>query len=1200
MYKLSRSSEIQKMLLSVKITSLFLFITLIQVSASAYSQNKPVSLNLENASIEQFIETVKQECGYRFVYRADLFEGDVTVSVTAENEPIGDVLDKVLSENGFEYEMQDNMVIVREAEAVVVKLEQKDQKSIVIHGTVKDENGQPLPFAAVCFKGTISGCVSAVDGTYELEAPNEPGLVIEISSLGYITQEITVDGQTQINVTLVESIQGLDELVVTGYQTLSKERATGSFSVLNSNNVANSPNETIGGNLESLVAGVQTTVDEDGNVKITVRGESSLTGNAEPLIVVDGFPIEGGFETINRNDVDKITVLKDAAAASIWGARAANGVIVITTKRGSKTKGVQVSFESYAKVSNEVDLDYANPIANSASQLQYEMLMWQQGYGKPSQTIADISNTMTKGSELFQKQLEAHLANGGTGLPTFTLNTPELQHLMTLNYKDQVMEHMLRRPVSQNYNLSIRGQGESNQYSLSVMYNKNEQAIQADMDDNVLINLRNVMKINNWLDLDFGMMTQFKNETSGGVGLNTIKNISPYEQLLDENGDYNHINSSLYGSSYDKRIIDNLHAISDGWSYDDMTYNPLQNMRNQKFNTKYFNTRINTALNARITDGIKYTVSMQYSRGSIDMKNRYLEDSYYTRSTVNAYNVTDYDAIVAGTPQTITDHQLPNGEIAYINNYVTNNYVIRNQFSLDKIYGKHGFNFIAGTEANWSNAESKDDWLYGYNDETYTTVTPDAYVGLTRAYYQDNNTSNIQRGGTLTYSAQKFFSLYSNLAYTYNDKYTVSGSVRTDASNITVEDPKYRYAPFWSVGGSWQLNKEYFLTDIEWIDRMILRGTYGVNGNIPMNTAQVPLISYYSGTSAYSGAGADYAMLNDLGNPTLGWEKVKQLNVAVDYALFNNKLFGSIEYYNKNSYDLVAEVALPSITGTDMQAFNVADLDNKGVEININSNLRLAPGFIWRPTLNFAYNKSYVSNVKTSSLPLDDLYYNAPYVEGYAYQPIWSYELSGETNEFGIPLIAGENGVDYPANVNISSSGEYGPDLVNFIGSKVAPVVSSLTNEFSYKGFSLVATITGKFGHYMYNSSFNYTTRQDAMTFHKDLEYLVDGRSEEIGMFALPEEMISGQANYYSNASYLDSRVEDASFIRFKDVMLSYTLNKKVASRLKTSNIRLYTQISNVGMIWTANDKGIDPEYPMGLSYFKPETTYTVGLNINF
>ncbi|MCG8581850.1 MAG: carboxypeptidase-like regulatory domain-containing protein [Bacteroidales bacterium] len=509
--------SIRKLARVMRLSLILILAFSLQLSAESLAQ---VQLKSKGEKVRTVLKELKKQTGYYIMFNEKDIDRKLTVDVDIEGASLEEALEQIIGELPLEYSIVDDYVLIKKRAFVAKPIEeQQDEKKIIIRGTVKDEKGQALPFAAVCFKGTTTGCVSAVDGTYELEAPDEDGLVLEISSLGYKTVEIPVEGRTQINIVLVESIQGLDEVVVTGYQTLSRERATGSFSVMNSDNIANSPNETIGGNLESLVAGVQTTIDEEGEPVITIRGKSSLTGDQDPLIVVDGFAIDGGFESINRNDVEKITVLKDAAAASIWGARAANGVIVVTTKKGSKKKGLQVSFEAYAKVSNEVDLDYANPIANSAAQLQYEMMLWQQGYGKPSRTIEDINNNMTKGSEQFQKQLDDHLAGGGTGLPNFTLNTPELQRLMSLSYQEQVKEHMLRKPVSQNYNLSIRGQGEKNQYSLSVMYNENKQAMQADRNDNILVNLRNVMQLNNWLELDFGVMTQFQNQESGGVGL---------------------------------------------------------------------------------------------------------------------------------------------------------------------------------------------------------------------------------------------------------------------------------------------------------------------------------------------------------------------------------------------------------------------------------------------------------------------------------------------------------------------------------------------------------------------------------------------------------------------------------------------------------------------------------------------------------
>ncbi|WP_195715200.1 SusC/RagA family TonB-linked outer membrane protein [Ancylomarina sp. 16SWW S1-10-2] len=1053
---------------------------------------------------------------------------------------------------------------------------------------------------SVVVKGTTNGAATDIDGNYVISFDGE-NIVLVYSFVGMIPQEIAYTGQDLLNISLKLDSEVMDEVVVTGYQTISKERATGAFVTLNSENVSNSPNAEIGDNLESLVAGIQTRVDEDGNTRIAIRGESSLTQDSpNPLIVVDGFAIEGGFETINRNDVEKMTILKDAAAASIWGAKAANGVIVITTKKGTRKEGIQVEVEAYTKFSEDVDLDYANPIANSESQLKYEQMLWNQGYGQVSNGIYSLGLNKTLGHDQFELQQAEYINNGGTGLANFTLDTPELQSLMKESYKKQVKDLMLRKASSQNYNISLRGQGERNRYSLSVMYNKSNEVMKADDNDNVLINFRNIMKVKEWLTFDLAVMTQIKNEKSGGVGLSSIKQMSAYETLLDENGDYAHVNSNETEgspSTYNTNVLNQLLTNVDGFPYDNFVNNPLQNMRSQSFKTKTLNHRINGGLNVKISDGINVKSSVQYERGTIATKNIYGEDSYFTRKLINGYAITDYDELVLGNPYTITKYQVAKGEIAYIKNTQTSSLLFRNQFSFDKTYGDHSLNFIAGTEISWNKQETKDDWLYGYNARNYQNSVPDKYSGLSGAFSPSYSTYNLDRGGEMTYLTQKNFSLYSNMAYTYKDKYTLSGSVRTDASNLIVDDPKFRYSPFWSVGGSWQLTKEDFIKDSEWLDRLILRATYGVNGNSPKLSARVPVMSFNPGNTPYSGAGVDNASLVELGNPTLSWEKVKQLNLAIDFSVLGNKLFGSLELYNKRSEDLLARISLPSTDGTDRQFFNGAAMENKGFELNLNGNLKIG-NVKWRPILNFAYNKNKVTQVNEINILLYQMS-DKQFVEGYAKFPLWYYKSNG-VNEAGIPTVLGKNGLIYDANSNISSTGVYAPDLLWNAGTRVAPTVASLTNEFSYKGFSLLTTITGKFGHKMRTDGFSYGTRGDTQNYHENLEEMLLGNNDKVGEYSLPEAQVANYGTYSESSYWLQSRIEDASFIRFKEVMLSYQMPQSVISKIGCSGLKLYAHVSNVGLLWTANDEGIDPDYPKNGNFFKPERTYTLGLNLKF
>ncbi|MDQ2177183.1 SusC/RagA family TonB-linked outer membrane protein [Marinifilum sp. D714] len=1195
-------TPLRKILLTMKLSVFLFLLGIISVQANELFSQTSLSMHMKSASVEEVLEEIKQQCDYDFIYDYEYVKELEGVTVEFNKASLDEVLFEVLKNTNLDYRVEDKMIVLYPREVVKQKvvnqseqvIEQQEKKTL--KGTVTDDQGVPLPGVSVVVKGTTNGTATDIDGNYVLTFDNENAVLV-FSFVGMVSQEITYAGQTVLNVTLALDAEVMDEVVVTGYQTISKERVTGSFTMLDSDDVANSPSETIGGNLESLVAGISTTDNGSGTPQITIRGVSSLNGNTQPLIVVDGFAIEGGFESINRNDVEKITVLKDAAASSIWGARAANGVIVITTKDGHENKGIQVEVEAFTKFSDAVDLDYANPIANSRSQLEYEMFLWQNGYVNPSLGVTNINGVKTYGHEEFEAQ---QMAN--PGLADFTLNTPGLQSLLSKSYKKQVKDYMLRKASSQNYNISLRGQGEKNKYSLSVMYNRNNDVMVEDNDDNILINFKNNMKVNKWLDFNVGVMTQVQNRNSTGVGLADIKSMSAYETLLDENGNYNHINSgplsTIAPGTYNMPVLNDILARTDGWAYDNFNNNPLQNMRSQDFNTETLSTRINGGLKIKIADGISFDSKFQYERSTSKTRNVYGEDSWYTRKTINSFAVTDYTAIsTPGQTSTITNHQVPTGEIVYVNNGQRNSTLLRNQLSLVKSYGDHSINFIGGTELNWNEYESQDDWLYGFNERNYKNIVPDAYSGLTNAFSLPWVTTSLPRGGNSTMTTYKLFSLYSNLAYTFKDKYTFSGSVRTDASNSIVDDNSKRYSPFWSVGSSWQLSKEAFAQNIDWLNRLTLRTTYGVNGNAPTSTASVPVIQFESGNIPWSGAGADNAYLVELGNPTLGWEKVKQFNVAIDFAVLGNKLYGSLEYYNKNSVEQLASISLPSTDGTTSQVFNAASMTNKGFELNVNGNINLGP-VKWNSTLNFAYNDNMVTDVKEVEILLGSIG-RKRFVENYSYRPAWYYKYNG-LDDNGIPTVLGKNGTVYGADMSISGTGVSATDILWNKGSYIAPVVSSLTNEFSYKGFSLLATITGKFGHYMPVSGFGYGTSHFTQNYHENLNQMISGNAEEVGEFPLSDKVVPGYGNYTQSASLLKSRLEDASYIKLKDIMLSYQLPKSIISKIGCSGVRFYAQVSNVGLLWKANDLGIDPEYPKGGSFFRPERTYTLGLNLKF
>ncbi|MCG8580830.1 MAG: carboxypeptidase-like regulatory domain-containing protein, partial [Bacteroidales bacterium] len=507
----------RRTLLIMKNLVLLLFLLNLQVSASVFSQQK-VTLELKDATLKECLKAIERQTDLGFLYNGRELSKVEGIYLNATDQEVTSVLKELLEEQGYSFVIDNDVILIRKAEVIEeikeVAAEQQEKK-IVIRGTVKDENGEPLPFAAVCFKGTTTGCVSAVDGTYELEAPDEEGLVLEISSLGFVTQEIAVEGRTSINVVMVEDIKGLEEVVVTGYQTLSRERATGSFDKMATEHMEK-PASNIAERLVGSLAGVNATTRADGTIDFEIRGKSSLNANAQPLVVVDGFPmiqeeqydIYGNltmrvdpFSTINPNDVESITVLKDAAAASIWGAKSANGVIVITTKKGKKGKA-QVEFSSFWKFTEQLDLDYFMNQANSSQTIEYERNMYNMALAtNPWSLPAYAPNFASSGNSEAVTLLNMHRL--GLGVSDQQLEEG-LARLAKLNNRDQIRDNFMDNPFTQQYNLRVSGGNDVMSNTVSLMYEGGNDNFQENSNERFFINFRNNTEITNWLDLELG------------------------------------------------------------------------------------------------------------------------------------------------------------------------------------------------------------------------------------------------------------------------------------------------------------------------------------------------------------------------------------------------------------------------------------------------------------------------------------------------------------------------------------------------------------------------------------------------------------------------------------------------------------------------------------------------------------------------
>lgn len=1049
-----------------------------------------------------------------------------------------------------------------------------NNRIFTLRGFVLDKNKNPLPGVSVSIKGTTRGTYTNIDGKFTINVKQSDILIFSL--IGFVDKSIKVGRRYHMKVFLEENREQLDEVVVTGFQTISKERATGSYNLVKTRDLEK-PAIDLSSKLVTSISGIQATVNDDGKAKFTIRGKTSLNANAQPLVVVDGFPIEGDFNSLNPNTVKSVTILKDAAAASIWGARAANGVIVVTTHEPMKASPIKVSLNMFTRVKERIDLDYSNPIASSAEQLQYE----QMAYGKwggvlPAGGFSDATKKYTKGLIALWKYDQ--------GMISESQKDAIRNQLSTIDYKDDVYKYLLQNPIYQQYNLSLSGATNKMGAVVNLFFDKNDSHYIGTNSKRYQIDSKIRYELAPWLDLRISSMLQYNKNTNNGVSSGDITNLSPYENLVNADGSYTSIVKDYFLPVFDQVPLEQF-------PYRDWSYNPLREMRNRDITSTRLNARINAGLTFKILKGLTYNTNIQYEIFSTKNRNLYYEDSYEVRNSVNKY--TDWDRT---NGKVLTTH-VAKGNILSESSNENINYTFRNTVRFNRLIGKkHRLNATAGFDISQFLYKGKSNpRIYGYNDETLSKgYYPNGIGGAGDLRLKDwrGNSTSIGVLDSYSYRVDKFISMYGVGAYTYNEKYSLSASIRTDASNLITDDPSFRYAPFWSVGASWNLTNEKFMKGIDFVNFLKLYSSYGYSGNIDKSTGFRPLISLSSSPDIYSEENS--ARINSYGNPTLRWEKTGTLNFGVNYSLFKSKLFGKIELYRKHGEDLIANISMPSVNGTTSQKFNNAEILNKGIEIEVGYRTKILNTVGWETNLAYSYNKNEVLKLFVTNYSGGALV-SGNYMEGKDASTIWAYEYAGVHDNQ--PTIKGPNGTFQPFGKLLPSTVD-GRTYCKEMGVRVAPHTMVFTNNFSYKDLNLSFIVTGKFGHVFRKQSFNYPTIWwSKLRVNNSVKDAINSDGSAIPPLPLSdnEPKFYLWDRYYNYLSYL---WEDASHLRFQEIALSYNVHGAYVKALGISNIRLSFQVNNLGVL-AFNKDGVDPEFAMG-SFGKPTRAYTFGIKLDF
>jgi TonB-linked SusC/RagA family outer membrane protein len=1185
---------ITKTLRVMKLTALMLLICGLSLSAKTSSQT--ITFSGKNVSLEKVFAAIEAQTGYVVIGSARTIKSSEPVTLQVSQMPLSSFMGLLLKSRPFDFEIRSKTIFIKEKPAPRASPFSLFNRGVPpITGYIRDAEGNPLSGATVRVKrGRMlmnNAVVTDSRGRFTIRA-NE-GEILVISYIGFVTQEHKVSGTENIDIVLERTDRELEIATVvvnTGYQRISKERATGAYDVVNKDMLQKRPISNLSTALQGMVPGMQGKEKSDGSFNFLVRGTSSMYADSKPLVVVDGFPVaDTSFTTINPNDIESVTVLKDAAAASIWGARSANGVIVITTKQAKAGQKLRVEVNAFTRIGDKIDLNQVTRTAGTADFIRYEELAWKNNWAlsKFSGSFNQLRTSLTLAQEL--------LYANETGKISSEAMNRGLDSLRGIDNRGQIEDLLLERPVLSQFNINISGGTDKLRSLASFMFEKNKDGFVGNKYNRFMFNFNNQYRPTKFLSFFVNASVQYTDQTSSGATVSEIEQLSPYETLLNPDGAYSvnlkNINRQLFGT---------LPASS--LPYQDWSFNLLREVRERKFSTEDLNARFQVGMSVSIFKGLSFDSRLQYERRKTDYKNYYSEGTFFARDMVN-YNI-EYTPAT----QTVGKVFLPKGGIEtprqfgnnWINNTTNESYLFRNQLNFDRYFGrKHAVTAIAGFEVSQYEVDNiANPWLYGYYpDKLQSSAPPFGYGSAGNTFKNITGSSGVTlQGGNpiIGWGLDRYVSFYGNASYTYEGKYTLSGSIRADASNYITDDPSLRWSPFWSVGGAWNLGREDFIKAIPFIDQLSLRATYGRNGNAEKGTSTKTLLSV--GTSLNATTGTIIASISDYGNPLLRWEKTTTTNIGVDFSLFKGKLSGKIDYYKKNGSDLVGLVTLAAANGTTSQKFNNAKLVNNGIELALGTQFDI-PGIPvqYQTMVTYAYNKNEITDLYYPAIYGFDMLGGNAFVQGRPIQPVYSYTYLGMKD--GEPYVAGVKGAPNRFDDLALHNRGLGLQFLNYEGTAIPPHTMSWLNTFRAFNFSLNVLFTGTMGGVYRNPVFNYaTTIGGSKTFVDRFVSEVFAGNPDIPSFPQPND--PGTYRWDRYAPNLQGLVESSSYIECKEIMLDYTFPKKLSNAVLLEGIRVYAQARNLGLVYRANSRGFHPDWLPGS--YRPLRTVTLGCNIQF
>lgn len=1182
----------------MRLTTVILIATIMQVSASGFAQK--ISLIKSNASLQGVIKDLKKQSGYDFVVPGELFDKAKAVSIKVKDVEFRSVLDQIFENQPIAYEINNNTVTLKEKPRTFFEKIVDRMLAIDVSGKVVDSlTGAPLSGANVTVKGQKKAVRTGSDGSFLLQNV-ETDAILVITYTGYTTKEIisSKDVGTILMSVAVGNLQEVGVTVNTGYQKIKPEQSTGAVAQISTKEYESRISTNFLDGLTNRLPGLM--INNDVNFNSTsptgvqssrplfnIRGISTMSANQNPLIVVDGYPTELTLDMIDPNEIASITILKDAAAATVYGVRASNGVIVIERKQ-ARPGAAQFNFRTTLGLRPEEDYSRYRWDPN-ASAINADYTRQRQALNiSPTSWGSLFTNSAVVGGQIRRSTpyyIQAQLAAGIISPEQAEISFAELANYDNL---DDYSRLFTRIAATQTHTLNVSGGVPNALYYITANYtgNRNNQILN---DNNrFLLTGRTTLKLAKRLSLE--LTTEFQEQRSNSAPIPGASEFAPYEPYTDVNGNPAAIMSKSFAPVFNNYIM------SQGLL--DQNYYPLVDAYSISDKSRTLNNKTIANFNYNIGKGFNLLFGGVYETSRTEFRHLAAQGSSEVNAWVNNYTVTP----TAAQPTLAFKRNVPDGDFLRQRNTNSTGYTARTQLNYNKRIGNHSLNGIAGAEMrsllNKGNLAS----YFGYNDQSLLQQPVDfasiinGVAAVRGTLVTGNGLGSLDGLFNQTYSEDRFLSAFSNVVYSFKDTYSLSGSIRVDQSNLFGSDPRYKYKPLWSVGAAWNIHKEEFMTNLNWLHQLKLRSAFGFNGNVAK--LSLPQVIAQAQNNTSNTPTLQSLILASNANRSLRWEQTENLNIGLDYDIFKN-ISGSFEYYTKKTTDVMGNSTIDPTLGANSALVNFASIRNNGLEFSLRADWISTGNFNWNSGLVIAKNNSKVLDVYRTGRYDPQILDVLGYVNDYPIGAMFSYNTIGLNNE-GHPIIVDREGVEYVVNTSTSTSpiaiamSNKDSGLVQYSGTTVPSINAGLSNRIDVGNFYFFAMIN-------YYGGFNVRVPRpipgDTRPFEGAGNYWRNPGDELTTEIPNLTDLTATNPSwaYKYNSNY----VVRGDYMTLGDVTVSYRLNNiNFIKNAGFKNFEIKAQASNLYTVGFNSYNFSAATGSYAKSYVTP--TYTLGLFTNF